>query len=290
MTDKKKQRPIARQGFQTGASRLPVLLAALAMLGLAGYLIVNNNQPEPEPHVPVQVPPTPAAPPPPPLPPAPDIPEAPPATEAPAAASFVLPSLEQSDPVLRAELADLSAADDFGLWVQTDNLVPKTVAVIDGLSQGVVLRKILPINPPSEKFSALIEDHRLWLDEASFHRYDNLTRILTSLDSQSLVDIFHLFRPLLEQSYAELGYKADDMDNSLVRAIDMVLATPEIEGPVELVQESVLYQYADPRLETLPPVQKQLLRMGPENAALIKQYLANLRTLLLQGQTVSSED
>ncbi len=266
--------------YNVGASRLPVLLVAIAILAVAAYLIFRSGQPEPEPEMTELPPPPIAVPPPPPPPPAPDIPQAEPeqtVTEPP----FVLPSLEQSDPVLRAQLADLSDVGDYNLWLQTDNLVPKSTAFIDGLSRGVIMRKILPINPPAEKFSALLENDRLWLDEASYHRYDGLTTLLTSIDSNALVDIFHKFRPLLEQAYGELGYKPEDLDNSLIRAIDLLLATPDIDEPVELVQESVLYQYADPNLEALPAVQKQLLRMGPENTVKIKQYLQDLRTELL---------
>ena len=62
--------------------------------------------------------------------------------------------------------------------------------------------------------------------------------------------------------------------------IDRALATPEIEGGVTLVQPQVYYEYADPRLEQLDPLQKQLLRMGPENMARIKTYLGQLKPLL----------
>ena len=50
-----------------------------------------------------------------------------------------------------------------------------------------------------------------------------------------------------------------------------------VGGEVALLQSNVLYEYADPSLESLPPLQKQLLRMGPENLERIQVYLRALR-------------
>jgi hypothetical protein len=42
-----------------------------------------------------------------------------------------------------------------------------------------------------------------------------------------------------------------------------------------------VYVFADPALENLPTVQKQLLRMGPDNISRIKQQARALREGLL---------
>ena len=68
-----------------------------------------------------------------------------------------------------------------------------------------------------------------------------------------------------------------------VPAIDQVLAVPVLEGEVELVQPKVFYEYADPALEELSPLQKQVLRMGPDNVVRLKNYLTELRQALLRG-------
>ena len=65
-------------------------------------------------------------------------------------------------------------------------------------------------------------------------------------------------------------------------AIDNLLATPEVTGPVSLVQPAVFFRYADPGLEALSAGQKLLLRMGPENAAVVKVKLAELRKELMR--------
>ncbi|MGD9662789.1 MAG: DUF3014 domain-containing protein, partial [Porticoccaceae bacterium] len=88
-------------------------------------------------------------------------------------------------------------------------------------------------------------------------------------------------RPLLESAYGDLGYPADKFDNSLIAAIDQVLAAPEIDSAIALKSESVAYQFADPALESLPAIQKQMVRMGPANTAKIKVHLRQVRQALL---------
>jgi hypothetical protein len=46
------------------------------------------------------------------------------------------------------------------------------------------------------------------------------------------------------------------------------------------VQPSVVYKYADPKLEGLSSGQKLLIRMGPANEGVIKAKLRELRELL----------
>jgi len=41
-----------------------------------------------------------------------------------------------------------------------------------------------------------------------------------------------------------------------------------------------MYLYADPKLEELSAGQRTLLRMGPENAAIVKARLRELRALV----------
>jgi hypothetical protein len=65
--------------------------------------------------------------------------------------------------------------------------------------------------------------------------------------------------------------------------IDHVLAAPEPQGPVELVQPKVFYQYADPKLEDLSAGQKLLIRMGPANEHSLKAKLRDFRAELVQG-------
>jgi hypothetical protein len=90
---------------------------------------------------------------------------------------------------------------------------------------------------------------------------------------------FH-FYPLFQSAYQSLGYPNGYFNDRLVQVIDSLLATPNPSGPIELTRPNVLYTFADPSLEALPAGQKLLLRMGPDNAAVVKGKLKELRALV----------
>ena len=72
----------------------------------------------------------------------------------------------------------------------------------------------------------------------------------------------------------------DSFDGKLKDAIDVLLDTHEVPVPVEVFTDSVMYKFADSRLESLPAPQKQLLRTGPENMRRIKAKLREIKETL----------
>jgi hypothetical protein len=86
---------------------------------------------------------------------------------------------------------------------------------------------------------------------------------------------------LFQQAYEDLGNPGKSFDTRLVEVIEHLLATPNVRDEIRLVQPSVLYRYADDRLEKLSAGQKLLIRMGPENAAALKAKLREIQAELL---------
>lgn len=162
-----------------------------------------------------------------------------------------------------------------------DFLLQRSVAFLDGLAKGALLYKLMPFARPQQAFIADKQGQALSMGTANFSRYDAFTQGILAIDSQQAAAFFHWTRPLLETAYSELGYPGEDLGGALITAIDTLLATPIIEGPIALKRESVLYQYADPAMEALPGAQKQLLRTGAKNAGLLKSWLSEFRSALL---------
>ncbi|NIP15742.1 MAG: DUF3014 domain-containing protein [Pseudomonadales bacterium] len=92
------------------------------------------------------------------------------------------------------------------------------------------------------------------------------------MDPETAAELLILIEPLLTVAMRELGSDAS-VSGQIDAAIAEVMAVPEIDGQVELVRPKVLYEYADPALEALSPLQKQVLRLGPDNVARLKRYL-----------------
>jgi hypothetical protein len=87
--------------------------------------------------------------------------------------------------------------------------------------------------------------------------------------------------PLFQRAYEELGYPGKYFNDRLMEALDDLLAAPELDGPLALEQPKVLYQFADPDLESRSAGQKILLRMGKANALRVKAKLLEIRRALI---------
>jgi hypothetical protein len=198
-----------------------------------------------------------------------------------AAIEPVLPSPGEADDMLREQLNVAGADASLAKLVGDEHPLELSAKLIDGLSRGLVLRKILPADPPEEAFSAIGEDDAPFMSAASYERYDSYTDSIVSLDAAALVSSFHSLRPLYERAYEQLGLDAEDFDNAVIRSLDVILSTPEIEDPIALERKNVMYTFKDPELEQLPTLQKQLMRMGPDNIRRIKAQAQLLRDGLL---------
>lgn len=189
--------------------------------------------------------------------------------------------LDESDPVVRDEMAPLLADTHLAEALENDQLLDRMAGLIDATSQGRVFHEVFKLPPPAESFAVVQEGDTAYIDPASYSRYDGYTQAITTLDTGTLAMAFNTFRPLLEEAYAALGYKQQQLDNTLLRALDQVIQAPALEGPAALEKDVTTWHYVDPELEALSPLAKQLLRMGPENQALLQAQARALREELL---------
>ncbi|MGB1403282.1 MAG: DUF3014 domain-containing protein [Porticoccaceae bacterium] len=192
-----------------------------------------------------------------------------------------LPLLDNSDNFLRDRMLLIKHKPELQTWLNADDLVRRSASYLDGLARGNTLSKIFPLTAPEGSFAMHSDGDIIWLNAGNYERYNATVAVLTSFDMQSLGQIFHFIRPLLETAFAEMGYRPRQMDGIILQSIDNVLATPIIVEPIELTRDSVAYKFADPELEALLPIQKQLLRTGPENTQRLQQQALLLKEALL---------
>jgi hypothetical protein len=185
------------------------------------------------------------------------------------------------DALLLQQVAAAGANSLLSRLSSSEHPLDVTAALVDALGRGIILRKMLPAEPLKQAFSAQRQGDMLFMGADSYRRYDSHTDAIAALNVGVMVETFHTLRPQYKQAFEQLGLDPDDFDNAVIRTLDMILATPEIEEPIALSIKSVVYIYADPALESLPAVQKQLLRMGPDNIRRIKQTARALREGLL---------
>ena len=178
-------------------------------------------------------------------------------------------------------MTNISSDSSFIRWITKDDLFRRAASYFDGLSRGVILNKIFPLNTPEGEFTVHKTGNELLLNAGNYERYNKTIGVILGLDMELIAEIFHTTRPLLEAAFAEMGYSSRQMDGIILQSIEQILSTPIIARPIALSQESVLYQFADPDLENLSPIQKQLLRTGPENTQKLQQQALELRDALL---------
>ena len=122
------------------------------------------------------------------------------------------------------------------------------------------------------------------LDPANYERYKPLVQLIRSMDTQQLVATYTRYYPLFQEAYENLGHPPQYFNDRLIEVIDHLLETPDLQGPIALARPNVLYEFADPKLETRSAGQKVLIRMGSDNAAVVKDKLRALRGELIAQQ------
>lgn len=195
-----------------------------------------------------------------------------------------LPSLNDSDPVLFTRLAEMELGASLLRLLAPEDLIRKFVVYAHNASLGELPQLDYPLRRVPGEFGVREIDTNLWeTDPASHRRYDALIDTLTGLEPQQAMSVYRALKPLFQEAYAEIGFQ-DDFDQVLITAIDQVMNAPQEEGPFQLIKPSVMYLYADSRIEDMSPVQKQLLRIGPENTAKLQARLPAYRERLRIGR------
>lgn len=217
---------------------------------------------------------------------APEVAASEPALETPPEAE-PLPPLDSSDEGVRQTLAALSGwqAQALTLLVK-DQFLRHFVTMVNNIAAGKIDHKTGLFLPIKGKF-AVSDKQPLTATAVSQARYTPYVDLITALDPQACADLYRRYYPLLNSAYSELGEKGN-FHTLVLKAIQQLEATPELSQAPVLVPATKgvgLYQYAQPQLEALPAVQKQLLRSGWENVSRLKVWLRQLKAALLQAPT-----
>lgn len=185
-------------------------------------------------------------------------------------------TLESSDLAMREALASLFEGK-LPAFVQPMNLIRNVVATIDNLPRSKAAPRLWPVQPTPGTLATINAGDSFVIAADNSTRYAPVVALVHAIDSKQLVAVYVRFYPLFQQAYRDLGYPDGYFNDRLVAVIDHLLATPSIRQPIALVQPKILYQYADPELEALSAGQKAMLRIGPENAAVVKAKLREIR-------------
>jgi hypothetical protein len=254
-----------KDGFWPWALGAGILLVAG---GVALYLL-RGGTPAPEPVVDVPEPVV-------------DAPALPPASidREPPVQTLPLPPLDSSDPDVVGGLTELFGQEPVAQHVIPERIVRNIVVTIDNAARQVMALNQRPISSTPGAFITSGPEDALVLAPENYARYEPFVAIVSNIDATTLVSFYRGLEPLFQQAYEELGHPDESFNTRLNEVIEHLLQTPTPRGEIALVQPSVLYQYADERLEKLSSGQKLLIRMGVDNAAIIKGKLREIQAEL----------
>ena len=243
----------------------------LLVVGAIGLYFLRGNAPDPEPVVDV---------------PAPVI--APPATPPPAVVdtaeppprTLPLPPLEESDADVVGGLTELFGMEAIAQHVVPERVVRNIVVSIDNAPRQLLALDQRPITTTPGDFITSGDEDSIVLAPENFARYEPFVALVANIDAKTLVSFYRGLEPLFQQAYEDLGNPDESFTARLREVIDHLLQTPTPRGEIALVQPSVLYRYADERLEKLSAGQKVLIRMGVDNASVVKGKLREIQAEL----------
>jgi hypothetical protein len=182
-----------------------------------------------------------------------------------------LPMLEESDDPVRDALGDIPMGTIGQQYLIPSNIIERSASLIYLTSKGDVPYKLLPVARPAKPFSISDDGTQVVADASGFARYDALAQWLESLDLDSILLSLQPFLPLFREAWSYYGEPPEDFDFAVVIALDLIASTPSVDTTeARLIKKEAVWVYEDPSIEGLAPIQKQVLRMGPENAAVVK--------------------
>jgi hypothetical protein len=190
-------------------------------------------------------------------------------------------TLAESDAALKADIDLTNGGRLAQQFVAAPSALERMVAVVDNLRQGSMPYKILPFSRPKAAFPFQDDGLKVTLDPAGFARYDALAAAIDGIDSDAVAALYGRYQSALEEAWAMLGYSDVTLDDAVMTTLGQILLAPSTSLDARLIRKEAVWIYEDEALEALPAVQKQLMRMGPENAEKIQNKVRDIRGALL---------
>ncbi|MDT8426212.1 MAG: DUF3014 domain-containing protein [Methyloprofundus sp.] len=198
----------------------------------------------------------------------------------------VLPELQDSDAEFKQDVLAISSSKQLKQVIFKEKIISKTIASVNDMAQSLrppatVLREL----KLSQPFMAISRGDKLYISPESYQRYDQLAQAINEIDNQEAIALYKKYLPLFQVVFKEFSYPKEYKVLDIFKAaVGKIIQAPIINERIEVSRPSVYYKFADPKLEKLSALDKQMLRMGPDNTRLIQDKLRELVQLLIDSE------
>jgi hypothetical protein len=161
-----------------------------------------------------------------------------------------------------------------------DRLAERVVAAIDAVAGGYPIRA--PQAPIALAGPFLVRPSAagLVIAESSYRRFDLAVDLLSAVDMERAASRYREVSPALERIYRERSWYRSSFEDRLAEAIDHLLAVEVPDGTPAVRRDGLWWEFEDDDLARLTGAQRQLLRLGPDNARRVQSALGRMRRAL----------
>jgi hypothetical protein len=191
-----------------------------------------------------------------------------------------LPPLAATDTIVRELVGQLSSHPAIASWLATKGLISNFAVVTLNIAEGQAPTTHLRALTPKGRFRTTGSGSALAVDPKSYDRYNAFGDAVGGLDATGAARLYLTLKPRILDAYRDLGYPDADFDRVLERAFGQLLNAPVLDSAPPLRPKTLSFAFADPRIESLSPAQKQFLRMGPRNVQTVQGKLREIASLL----------
>ncbi len=188
--------------------------------------------------------------------------------------------LDISDQTVKETIILLSRVPMLTTLVMNDGILERVVASVVNTAQGDLPANTNLLSPPKDEFSVYKQADTLYINPASFDRYRPYAEAFAQMETEDILALYAKYSEQLNAQFDEIAAPGTTFKETLIDAINQLLDTPAVSLPIAVQTDRAMYQFVNPQLEALSPVQKQLLRMGPQNMRLVMRKLRDLRSAL----------
>lgn len=194
----------------------------------------------------------------------------------------ILPDLLSSDQTVQQAVFKLSPG--LAAWFTTDQLIRKVVLITNDFAQAIRVSKHMSFLRLAEPFTVEQDGNELYIAPKNYKRFSTFIQAIQAVDAKSFVGFYQKFRPLTLQVFAELSYPKDiSLESIIKKASGEIISAPIIKERIPLIRPSIYYRFADPNMEALNGVQKQMIRLGPENTLILQNKCRELLVALAKA-------
>lgn len=195
-----------------------------------------------------------------------------------------LTALTTSDNTVRATLIRLLPDLKDSNFLTKEQVLMRFITLINDIAQGDILFKHRKFLNPVRSFPVVSVGESLVLDPQGYHRFDGIVRAFIAVDGDAAMAFIKENSTLMEIGFNQFGHSKEfTLPQMLLQAIEKVLAAPIIREDIKLITKNSRYQFANLDYETLSGIEKQMIRLGPDNTLAIQEKLTLIKAQLIEA-------